>query len=107
EARRAAPGDGLTAAGDLTRSPRLLRTDPCHGFFPKSARDDVASAVVRVVVDARGVASQANVVSETPPGQGFGLAARTCLLEQSFVPALNREGKAAATAVNVNVHFRR
>jgi len=103
----AARGDGLTAASDLSQSPRLRRADPCHGFFPKSARDDIASAVVRVVVDTEGVATQVNVVSETPPGQGFGAAARTCMLEQSFVPALNREGRAAATAVNVNVRFRR
>jgi hypothetical protein len=108
EPRRApAHGDGLTAASDLSQAPRLRRIDPCHGFFPKSARDDVASAVVRVVVDTQGVTSQVSVVSELPPGQGFGAAARSCMLEQSFVPALNREGRAAATAVNVNVHFRR
>jgi hypothetical protein len=107
EPRRAARGDGLTAASDLSQTPRLRRADPCHGFFPKSARDDVASAVVRVVVDTEGVVSRVSVVSETPPGQGFGVAARTCLLEQSFVPALDREGRAAATAVNVNVHFNR
>jgi len=107
EPRPAVRGDGLTAASDLSQAPRLRRADPCHGFFPKSARDDVASAVVRVVVDTEGVVSQVNVVSETPPGQGFGVAARTCMLEQSLLPALNREGRAAATAVNVNVHFRR
>jgi hypothetical protein len=63
--------------------------------------------VVRVVVDTQGVTSQVSVVSELPPGPGIGAAARSCMLEQSFVPALNREGRAAATAVNVNVHFRR
>jgi len=107
EPRRVARGDGLTAASDLSQAPRLRRADPCHGFFPKSARDDIASAVVRVVVDTQGVASRVSVVSETPPGQGFGAAARTCMLEQNFLPALDRAGRAAATAVNVNVHFSR
>ncbi|MEO8182421.1 MAG: hypothetical protein ABI895_26595 [Deltaproteobacteria bacterium] len=106
-ARAPARGDGLTAAGDLSQSPRLRAQDPCRGFFPGSARDDVATAVVRVVVTQQGVASSVSVVSETPVGQGFGTAARTCMLEQRFLPALDRQGRPAATAVNVNVKFSR
>lgn len=105
---RAAPaGDGLTAAGDLSQSPRLRNADPCRGFFPAQAQDDVATALVRVVVGRDGVASSVSVISESPKGQGFGAAARTCMLEQRFSPALDRKGNAAATAVNVNVRFSR
>ena len=102
-----ARGDGLTAAGDLSQSPRLRAVDPCRGYFPTSARDDVATALVRVVVNREGVAQSVSVVSETPVAQGFGAAARTCMLEQRFVPALDRQGRPAATAVNVNVKFSR
>jgi protein TonB len=100
-------GDGLTAAGDLSQSPRLRESDPCRGYFPSSARDDVAAAVVRVIVNQQGIATSANVVSESPSGQGFGAAARTCMLQQRFSPALDRQGRPAATAVNVNVKFSR
>jgi outer membrane biosynthesis protein TonB len=102
-----ARGEGLTAAGDLSQSPRLRAVDPCRGYFPTSARDDVAMAVVRVVVNREGVAQSVSVVSETPVAQGFGAAARTCMREQRFVPALDRQGRPAATAVNVNVKFSR
>jgi hypothetical protein len=46
-------------------------------------------------------------VSEAPSGQGFGAAARTCMLGQVFEPALDRDGRPAATALNVNVKFSR
>jgi hypothetical protein len=105
--RAPARGDGLTAAGDLSQSPRLRAQDPCRGFFPGSARDDVATAVVRVVVNQQGVAANVSVISEAPAGQGFGAAAKTCMLEQRFVPALDRQGHPAATAVHVNVRFSR
>jgi TonB family protein len=100
-------GDGLTAAGDLSEKPRLRNTDPCRGYFPSSARDDVAIVSVRVVIGKNGSVSNASVVSESPQGQGFGTAAQRCMLSQSFVPALDKGGKAAATALNVNVRFSR
>jgi hypothetical protein len=100
-------GDGLTGAGDLSQSPRLRNADPCRGFFPAQAQDDVATALVRVVVSREGIANSVSVISESPRGQGFGSAARTCMLEQRFSPALDRKGNPAATAVNVNVRFSR
>jgi protein TonB len=105
--RDAAPGDGLTAAGDLSQKPRLREADPCRGFFPDGARDDVAAASVRVVIGKDGKVRNASLVSESPAGQGFGAAARRCMLDQTFVPALDREGNSAATAINVNVRFSR
>jgi outer membrane biosynthesis protein TonB len=100
-------GDGLTAAADLSQKPRLRRDDPCRGFFPDAARADVAVVSVRVVIGKDGRVSSANVVSESPVGQGFGVAARRCMLDEVFVPALDRQGKSAATALNVNVKFSR
>jgi TonB family protein len=105
--RAPAAGDGLTAAADLSQKPRLREADPCRGFFPSAARDDVAVATVRLVIGKSGKVSSANVVSESPVGQGFGEAARRCMLDQMFVPALDREGNGAATALNVNVKFSR
>jgi hypothetical protein len=67
----------------------------------------VALVSVRVVINKTGKVSRADVVSETPSGQGFGVAARTCMLDQVFVPAIDREGNAAATALAVNVRFSR
>jgi hypothetical protein len=101
------PGDGLTAAGDLSQKPRLRVADPCRGFFPDGARDDVAAASVRVVIGKDGKVRSANLVNESPAGQGFGAAARRCMLDQTFVPALDRDGNSAATAINVNVRFSR
>jgi outer membrane biosynthesis protein TonB len=100
-------GDGLTAVGDLSQKPRLRDAAPCRGFFPDAAHDDLAAVSVRVVIGKDGAVSSANVVSESPAGQGFGNAARRCMLDQVFLPALDRDGKNAATALNVNVKFSR
>jgi outer membrane biosynthesis protein TonB len=104
---RPAAGDGLTAVTDLSQKPRLREADPCRGFFPDAAHDDLAVVSVRVVIGKDGKVSNANVVSESPTGQGFGAAARRCMLDQVFVPALDRDGSRAATALNVNVKFSR
>jgi protein TonB len=100
-------GDGLTALSDLSQKPRLTQADPCRGFFPDGARDDVATVSVRVTIGKSGTVADASVVSEAPTGQGFGAAARRCMLDQLFVPAIDRNGNAAATALNVNVRFSR
>jgi outer membrane biosynthesis protein TonB len=105
--RDALPGDGLTAAADLSQKPRLRVADPCRGFFPADARDDVAAASVRVVIGKDGKVRSAQLVNESPAGQGFGAAARRCMLDQTFVPAIDRDGNGAATAINVNVRFSR
>jgi len=100
-------GDALTPASDLSRKPRLPGGDPCHGFFPNNAQDDVGDVSVMVTIAKSGRVSQTQLVSESPPGQGFGAAARTCLASQTFVPALDRAGNAAATAIRVNLRFSR
>ncbi len=100
-------GDGLTPASDLSRKPRLPGSDPCRGFFPSSAQDDVGEVAVMVTVGKSGRVANTQLLSESPRGQGFGAAARTCLASQSFVPALDRDGNAAATAIRVNLRFGR
>jgi hypothetical protein len=100
-------GDGLVAAGDLSRAPRLPESDPCRGFFPRNADSDSAQASVLLVIGKSGAVSSARVVAENPPSQGFGAAARACMLSKRFVPALDRAGEAAATSLRVNVRFNR
>lgn len=102
-----ASGDGLTPLADLSERPRLRDSDPCRGHFPKNALSDAATVTVRVVIAKSGQVSRAELLSEDPKGQGFGGAARTCMLEQRFAPAKARDGRPAATAVNVNVKFKR
>jgi len=100
-------GDALTPLSDLSRKPRLPGGDPCHGFFPRAAQDDVGDVAVMVTIAKSGRVSQTSLVSESPSGQGFGAAARSCLASQTFVPALDRAGNPAATALRVNLRFSR
>jgi TonB family protein len=100
-------GDGLTPASNLSRKPRLPGTDPCRGFFPGAAQDDVGDVAVMVTIAKSGRVANTQLLSESPRGQGFGAAARTCLASQSFIPALDREGNPAATAIRVNLRFSR
>ena len=102
-----ATGDALTPASDLSRKPRLPGGDPCRGFFPGIANDDAGDVALMVTIGKTGRVSSTQLLSESPRGQGFGAAARTCLASQTFVPALDRAGNSAATAIRVNVRFSR
>jgi hypothetical protein len=101
------PSGELVALSNLSRKPALGESDPCRGFFPSSAQDDSATTGVFVVLSKAGKVTSARVVAESPAGQGFGAAARACMLTKSFVPALDRSGNAAATSLRVNIRFRR
>lgn len=100
-------GDELTPASDLSRKPGLGESDPCRGFFPSRATDDVASAAVLVTIGKSGAVSNVRLLSESPAGQGFGEAARTCMRKKRFTPGLDRDGNPTATAIRVNVRFMR
>jgi hypothetical protein len=104
---RAPQGDGLTPVSDLSRKPSLGESDPCRGYFPSAASDDVASASVLVTIGKNGAVSRVSLLSETPPKQGFGAAARTCMNNKRFTPGLDRDGNPAATAIRVNIRFAR
>jgi len=102
---KAAPA--LTPSEDLSEKPRLLAEDPCRGYYPRAASVDSASAVVRVVLEASGQVRNIDLLSETPPGEGFGNAARLCLKQQRFSSARDRTGRAVATATTIRVRFER
>ncbi len=102
-----ATGETLTPAANLSQKPRLNESDPCRGYFPAGARDDVATAAVMVTIGRSGSVSSVQLLSETPPQQGFGAAARTCMAGKRFSPGLDRDGKPTATAIRVNIRFAR
>lgn len=100
-------GDGLTPVSNLSRKPSLGESDPCRGYFPGGAADDVASAAVMVTIAKNGAVSSVKLLSESPAKQGFGAAARTCMTSKRFSPGLDRDGKPTATAIRVNIRFTR
>jgi hypothetical protein len=100
-------GDALVPLGDLSRKPGLGESDPCRGYFPSTATDDVASAAVMVTIEKSGAVGSVQLLSESPPKQGFGAAARTCMAAKRFTPGLDRDGNPARTAVRVNIRFLR
>ncbi len=102
-----AAGDALVPASDLSRKPSLGESDPCRGFFPSGAEEDVANAAVLVTIGKNGAVSGVQLLSESPPKQGFGAAARACMSGKRFSPGLDRDGNPAKTAVRVNIRFTR
>lgn len=106
-AKTVATGDALVPASDLSRAPSLQDADACKGFFPSSAEDDAATVALVVVVRPSGDVASASIAAETPKGQGFGHAARSCLLAKKFVPGLDKSGKAVSTSTKVTVRFSR
>jgi hypothetical protein len=100
-------GDGLVPVANLSRKPRLDESDPCRGYFPRSATDDDARVSLHVVIDKGGRIASTVVLSEDPPGQGFGAAAKVCLRTKQLTPALDRDGNPAATAIRINLRFTR
>jgi hypothetical protein len=100
-------GDALISASDLSRKPGLDEGDPCRGYFPSGASDDVATAAVLVTIAKSGAVEVAQLLTESPAGQGFGAAARTCMSSKRFSPGLDRAGNPARTAIRVNVRFTR
>lgn len=102
----AAP-EALVSAKDWSRAPRLGDPDACKGFFPASADDDVGEATVQVVVKPSGEVASVTLVSESPRGQGFGSATRSCLAARRFEPALDKAGRPAAAVTAVRVRYSR
>jgi len=92
---------------DLSRPARLDEADPCRGHFPSSARADSGTVTVAIAVDARGTVTSAAVVSESTAGEGFGGAARACLLEKRFSPALDASGRPLPSTAAVRIRFSR
>lgn len=102
-----ARGQGSSSAPVLSRAPRLGESDPCRGYFPERARVDQAEVALRVRVERDGRVQDVAIAREHPAGQGFGSAARACLLAKRFTPALDRQGREVAVVSPVTVRFSR
>lgn len=90
---------------DKSQPPKLNEPNACKGFFPSDADDDAATVQVLITVQPSGSVTTASVLSEDPKGQGFGKAARTCLLSKKFSPGLDKFGNPAAATTTVNLRF--
>ncbi len=108
----AGTGNGQAApqiqAVDLSRTAELAGSGEWRCPFPPEAdadQVDEASAVIEVTVGADGRASTARVLQD--PGHGFGREARACALRESYVPALDREGRSVASSKKFRVKFER
>jgi periplasmic protein TonB len=107
EAPRQNTADVVTPAADLTRAPSLDAADACRGFFPTEAAVDTAKVDLIVIVQANGRVASVSIAGESPAGEGFGAAARACLLSQRFTPGKSRAGRAVAASASVRLHFTR
>jgi protein TonB len=104
---RSAPGAGASWS-DLSRSVSLAdHSWSCAWpFQADTAQIDEQTVVIRVVVDAEGIAESAEVVAD--PGHGFGQAAVTCARRTRFTPALDHRGQPVrALSPLIRVRFTR
>lgn len=71
-----APG-ALRLTGTQTAKVRLLRSHPVDEFYPVEARRKGLDGIVTVdlLINDLGLVVEAEVLTESPRGQGFGLAA--------------------------------
>lgn len=105
------PGPAAAPPGpppvDKSRAASLTVDNPCKGFFPGDADDDLATVQVLVTVKPDGGVQTVSVVSENPKGQGFGKAARSCMLSAKFNPAFDKTGAPTAITQQFNIRFTR
>ncbi|MET0592495.1 MAG: hypothetical protein ABW133_07340 [Polyangiaceae bacterium] len=99
--------DEVTPAANLSRAPLLEEADACRGFFPTEAAVDSAKVDLVVIVNANGRVKSLTIARESPAGEGFGAAARACLLSKQFSAALDRGGRAVTASASVRLHFTR
>ena len=100
-------GSKSEAAPKLSRPPSLGEADPCRGFFPARATVDRGEVALSVRIEADGRVRSVAVSREAPSAQGFGAAARECLLSKHFSPALDLSGVAVSVLSPVTVRFSR
>jgi protein TonB len=99
-------GDRITPADQLERQP-LWRGDDCRGYFPEQAQTDLGRVSLIAVVRADGSIARLDVAAETPAGQGFARAARSCLQNQRYAPALDRRGQPTLARTQISLRFSR
>jgi len=96
----------ITPANRLRRQP-LLIGDGCRGHFPEHARPDQGFVTLIATVQSNGAIARLAVDSESPPGEGFAKAARSCLARRRFTPALDERGEATAARTRIHLRFTR
>jgi protein TonB len=89
-------GDAGPAAGSGKPARPLGGDWDCKALFPSGATHDTATVVLVARVRPDGRAESVSVV--TDPGEGFGRAAKTCAMQQTYAPAQDKEGRAIAAA---------
>jgi hypothetical protein len=99
--------EAVVPIANLGRAPSLDEPDACRGFFPAEAAVDGANVDLVVVVQAEGRVISATIARESPEGEGFGRAARACLLSKRFTPGADRAGRPVTASTGVRVFFTR
>jgi hypothetical protein len=87
--------------------PTLVGSMFCDGFFPYRAHDDDATVRIAVRVDPAGAPATLKIEKESPAGEGFGVAAQSCLKFARFRAATDRGGLAVASTARLEVTFHR
>ena len=100
-------GDDVTPAENLSRAARLAEPNPCNGSYPRAASADSGQVTLALVVKASGELGSMVVLSESPPGDGFGAAARACLAKKVFTPAMDKQGKPVTASLSLRIKFTR
>lgn len=114
--RDSAKSGDATAGSTRTTAPPVDRSRPLEREgggdwkcpFPAEADVDAiddAAAVITVTVAADGKLQSATI--DQDPGHGFGREARACALRESWVPALDRDGKPVLATKRLRVLFSR
>jgi TonB family protein len=67
----------LRVTGAQTARIRLLRSHPVSQYYPAEAKRDGLDGIVTVdvLINAEGLVLEAEVLTESPPNRGFGIAA--------------------------------
>jgi TonB family protein len=82
----------LRVTGAQTSRLRLLRNHPVAEFYPAEAKRDGLDGIVTVdlLINAEGLVLEAQVLTESPPDRGFGLAALDMAKTYEFNNTLKR-----------------
>jgi protein TonB len=104
----ASPAPPQIVAVDLSRTATLAGSGEWRCPFPPEAdadQVDEAAAIIEVIVGADGKPSRASILQD--PGHGFGREARGCAMRESYVAALDRDGKPVLSSKKFRVKFER
>lgn len=85
------PG-ALRLEGAAVQQLRLRHSEPTSSFYPEQARSAGldGSVVVDLLINAAGQVQEAQVITESPPGEGFGIAALDAAKTYEFENRLQR-----------------